>query len=106
MTPEGAFKAKLVQELKEMFPGCIILRNDPQQIQGIPDLVILYGDKWAALETKAYTRAAKRPNQPHRVTQMNEMSYAAFVSPENKKEVLDALQCALQPSRKARIPKP
>ena len=39
---ENKFKTKLVKELESMFPGCIITHLDPNEIQGIPDLLILY----------------------------------------------------------------
>lgn len=32
-------------------------------IQGIPDLLILYGKHWATLENKRSANAKKRPNQ-------------------------------------------
>lgn len=100
---ENRFKTKLVEELELLFPGCIIIHMDPNEIQGIPDLLILYGDKWAALEGKKDGRASHRPNQEYYVDKMNRMSFAAFIYPENKEEVLDELQQALRPRRASRI---
>jgi hypothetical protein len=88
---ENKFKTNLVKELKQLFPGCIITHLDPNEIQGIPDLLILYRDKWAALEGKISEDAPVRPNQPYYVDLMNRMSFAAFIYPENKDEVVDEL---------------
>ena len=89
---ENRFKTKvLIPELKRMFPGCFVLHLDPNEIQGIPDLLILYNRKWAALEAKDYADARHRPNQDYYVDVMNIMSFAAFIYPENKDEVLDDL---------------
>ena len=100
---ENKFQAGLVKELKERFPGCIVMKNDPNYIQGIPDLTILYNKRWALLETKQSDKASHRPNQDYYVRKCNKMSFARFISPENKEEVLDELQQALQPHRKARL---
>ena len=88
---ENAFKTGLVKELKSRFPGCIVLHADPNEIQGIPDLVVLYEDTWAALEGKKSATASHRPNQDYYVRQMDEMSFASFIYPENKEEVLNEL---------------
>lgn len=88
---ENRFKTKLVAEIKDLFPGCIVLHPDPNEIQGIPDLLILYKNKWAALEGKKSEKASHRPNQGYYVQLMNSMSFAAFIYPENKDEVLDDL---------------
>lgn len=88
---ESTFKTNLNRELKELFPGCIIAHLDPNEIQGIPDLLILYKDKWAVLEGKKNARAAHQPNQDYYVDKMDRMSFAAFIYPENKDEVLYAL---------------
>ena len=88
---ENRFKTKLVAELKELFPGCIITHLDPNEIQGIPDLLILYRNRWAALEGKKSASASHRPNQAYYVNLMNDMSFAAFIYPENKDEVLSDL---------------
>ena len=100
---ESKFQAGLVKELKERFPGCIVMKNDANYIQGIPDLTILYNKRWAMLETKQSGKASHRPNQDYYIRQCDEMSFARFISPENKEEVLDELQQALQPHRKARL---
>lgn len=89
---ESNFQNKLIRELKKMFEGCIVMKNDSGYIQGIPDLVILYRDKWAALECKKNASAKKQPNQEYYVGRMNEMSFSRFIYPENKEEVLHELQ--------------
>lgn len=89
---ENKFQAALIKELESRFPGCMVLKNDPNYIQGIPDLLILYKDKWASLEGKKDANAKKRPNQEYYVNKMNEMSFSRFIYPENKEEVLDELQ--------------
>ena len=86
---ESGFQDKLVAELKKLFPGCMTFKMD--QIQGIPDLLILYGNKWASLECKKSAKAAKQPNQEYYVGLMNEMSFSRFICPENKEEVLSEL---------------
>lgn len=88
---ESRFKTNLNRELKAMFPGCIITHLDPNEIQGIPDLLILYKNKWAVLEGKKSANATHQPNQDYYVDLMDRMSFAAFIYPENKDEVLDAL---------------
>lgn len=90
-TGKDGFQAKLKKELKNMFPGCIITKLDSGDIQGIPDLLILYKDKWATLENKRSAKASKRPNQEYYVNVMDEMSFSRFIYPENKDEVLDEL---------------
>ena len=89
---ERIFQSELIKELKALFPGCIILKNDPTYIQGIPDLLILFEDKWAALEVKKSITASHRPNQEFYVNKMGRMSYANFIYPENKEVVLNELQ--------------
>ena len=89
---ENKFQSKLIKELKKIFPGCIVMKNDSSYIQGIPDLLVLYKNKWASLEVKKSANASKRPNQQYYVDLMDKMSFARFISPENKKEVLDELR--------------
>lgn len=89
---ENKFKTGLVKDLKKRFPGCMVVHLDPNEIQGIPDLLVLYRDRWAALEGKKTGKASHRPNQDYYVAKMNEMSYASFIYPENKEEILDELE--------------
>ena len=89
---ERDFQGQLIKDIKQMFPGCIVMKNDSSYIQGIPDLLILYKDKWASLECKNKANAKKRPNQEYYVDKMNEMSFSRFICPENKEEVLNELQ--------------
>lgn len=89
---ENAFQKDLIKELKLIFPGCIVLKNDPNYLQGVPDLLILYQDLWATLEVKKSASERPRPNQVYYVDQMDSMSFSAFIFPENKDEVLNDLQ--------------
>lgn len=89
---ENEFQANLIRELKKLFSGCLVMKLDSSYIQGIPDLLILYKNKWAVLECKKSAKAKKRPNQQHYVDMLNQMSFARFVYPENKEEVLRDLQ--------------
>ena len=88
---ERDFQRKLIQNIKDRFSGCMVLKNDPDYIQGIPDLTVFYKDKWATLEVKKSARASHRPNQEHYVEKMNNMSFSAFIFPENKEDVLNEL---------------
>ena len=92
MKKESKFQKDLKKELKEMFPGCIITKLDPNDIQGIPDLLILYKNKWATLENKRSKNAKHQPNQDYYVNTMNDMSFSRFIYPENKNIVLAELR--------------
>lgn len=89
---ESKFQANLIKEIKDKFPGCVVMKNDSSYIQGIPDLLVLHKDKWAALEVKKSATASHQPNQDYYVDKMAAMSYATFIYPENKKEVLTELE--------------
>ena len=93
---ENEFQANLIKELKERFPEALILKNDPNYKQGIPDLSVFYGNKWAMLECKQSASAGHQPNQDFYISKANEMSFARFIYPENKEEVLDELQRTFQ----------
>lgn len=94
---ESGFQDKLRDELKELFPGCMIFKME--QIQGIPDLLILYEDRWASLECKRGTQSKKQPNQDYYVDLMNKMSFSRFINKDNKEEVLRELQSTFQLKR-------
>lgn len=89
---ESKFQSDLKKELKKIFPGCIVTKLDSGDIQGIPDLLILYKDKWATLENKRDSKAKHRPNQDYYVSKMNDMSFSRFIYPENKDTVISELK--------------
>lgn len=103
MAKESAFQKGLIDDLKKRFPGCMVLKNDPNYIQGIPDLLVLYEGRWAALECKKAKQASHQPNQDYYVERMNEMSFSRFIYPENKENILDELQQSFQSCRPARF---
>lgn len=96
---ESEYQAKLIKTLRGLFPGCFILKNDPTYLQGVPDLIILFKDKWAALEVKSSARSKEQPNQRYYVDILDRMSFSAFIYPENEADILSDLQRTFQPSR-------
>ena len=93
MKTENQFQAKLIKRLKEMFPGCIVMKNDSGYIQGIPDLTILWNDKWAFLECKRSAKERERPepNQEYYIIKAGQMSFGRFIFPENEEVILHEL---------------
>lgn len=94
---EANFQRDLKKDLKKLFPGCIVAKLDPNDIQGIPDLLVLYENKWATLECKKSKKAKHRPNQDYYVELMDSMSFSRFIYPENKEEVLNDLYKVFKP---------
>ena len=94
---ERDFQRNLIEELKELYPEALIFKNESKQ--GLPDLTILYQNKWALLECKESRTAKHQPNQDYYVERANSMSFSRFVYPENKQEVLDELQQAFRTER-------
>ena len=89
---ENKFQANLIKKIKKLYPDCFVMKNDSSYMQGVPDLLILYKDKWATLECKKSANARHQPNQDYYVDKMNEMSFSRFIYPENEQEVLDELK--------------
>ena len=100
---ERNYQVGLIKRLTKLFPDCLILKNDSGYRQGIPDLVILFRDRWAMLEVKAERDSDMQPNQEYYVELLDNMSFAAFIYPENEEEVLRDLQRAFQTRRHARV---
>ena len=92
---ESQFQRELIEEIEDRLPGCIVMKNDPTYIQGIPDLIILYKTRWAALEVKRCAQSHHQPNQDYYISIMDEMSFASFICPENKEEIIDAMEQSL-----------
>ena len=88
---ERDFQAQVIRELKELFPGSIVQKID-SYIQGFPDILILYGDRWAALECNRSQRERRQPNQEYYVDLLNQMSFSRFIYPENKEFIFHELQ--------------
>lgn len=88
---EPEYQAKLKKKIKELLPGCIVQKEDSREIQGIPDLLILYNNKWASLEVKIDEDAEHQPNQDYYVDKMDGMSFSRFIFPENEERVLNEL---------------
>lgn len=95
---ESKFQRGVISELKEMFPGAFIFKNESKQ--GLPDLTILWNEHWALLECKNSKDASHRPNQDFYVKHADAMSFGRFIYPENKQEVLNELQQAFRTGRK------
>ena len=88
---ESKFQAKLIKDIKERLPDCIMLKSDPTYLQGIPDLTVFNNDKWATLEVKKSANATHQPNQDYYVEMMDRMSFSRFVYPENRDAVFSDL---------------
>lgn len=101
---EAAFQSRLIRKLKRIFPGCVVLKNDANYLQGILDLTILWGPFWGMLEVKAEHDSRRRPNQDYYVELLDDMSFAAYIYPDNEEEVLVALQEAFTSRRATCLP--
>ncbi len=87
---ESGFQDDLRKTLFSIFPGCFIFKVSCKQ--GMPDLLVLWKNKWALLECKKSKNAAHQPNQDYYVNLFNEMSFSSFIYPENKNDVLDKMK--------------
>lgn len=93
---ESGFQHDLIRDIKQRLPEAIVLKNDAGYIQGIPDLLVLYKNRWAAIECKSRKGASLQPNQEYYLARMKQMSWASLIFPENRKEQLDELEQALR----------
>lgn len=100
---ERHYQAKLIKRIRVLLEGCFILKNDASYLQGVPDLLILYRNRWAMLEVKASADEPFQPNQEYYLSMLDEMSFAAVIYPEIEEDVLHDLQSALSPRRAARV---
>lgn len=95
MKNENEYQGDLIKKIELLIPGCTVLKNDPNYLQGIPDLLILYRDKWAILEVKRSAKDKHRPNQDYYIEHFGKWVYSAFIFPENEELILNELQRAL-----------
>lgn len=99
---ESKFQSDLIKEIKTRFPDSIVLKNDAGYCQGVPDLIILNNKNWATLECKKDSKSSHRPNQDYYVDKMNKMSFSAFICPENREDVLNAMERSFKFRRMSR----
>lgn len=100
---ESKYQTSLIKTIEERIPGSVVLKNDPRQIQGIPDLIILYKNMWGMLELKQSDSSEIGPNQQYYIDTLGAMSFASFIFPENEEDVLSALQQAFGLTRETCI---
>lgn len=103
---ERKFQSRLIKKIEKENPGSVVLKTDPNYKQGFPDLLILHGKRWAALEVKRDGKAPHRPNQDYWVRRLNDMSFARFIYPENEREIRNEIHKAFGAGRNPRVPKP
>lgn len=105
MQLERDYQPKVLAKIQKMFPGCLIQKLDEGYQQGIPDWLVLYNDRWAVLEIKKSLKDRRnpRPNQEYFVDRLNEMSFSAFIYPENEEEVLRGLQRQFEAGGNSRV---
>lgn len=96
---EASYQKHIIERLKQEYPGCLVIKNDANYIQGIPDLLCLIGDKWLMLEVKISRLANHQPNQDYYVDKLNDMSFAAFIYPENEEDIFNGIQQTLRLNR-------
>lgn len=89
---ECDFQSSVINEIYDRIPGVSVTKQDANYMQGIPDLLIIKDSKWAMLECKKSSKASHQPNQDFYVDKFNKMSFASFIYPENRKEVVNGLQ--------------
>ena len=92
MKKENAFQAELIRDILNIFPEADIIKNDANYRQGFPDLTIFYKNNFVILEVKRSEKASHQPNQDYYIKKYNRYNSGYFVYPENKEEILCALE--------------
>lgn len=89
---ERDYQPRLIKRIRQRLPEAMVQKLDTGYQQGMPDLLVLWHDMWAILEVKKARTSTHEPNQDYFVDRLNEMSFSAFIYPENEEAVLDALE--------------
>lgn len=88
---ESEFQSDLIKQIKKDLPGSLVLKNDSGYLQGIPDLVVMHGNKYALLEVKKSPDEPHQPNQDYYIDKAKQESFGKFIFPENKEEILSEM---------------
>lgn len=96
---ENDFQAKLIKEIKARFPGALVLKNDPNYLQGFPDLTVLWSGGWALLECKRNADAPHQANQDFYIKVADGLSFGRFIHPENMEAILNEMERAFKVRR-------
>lgn len=88
---ESDFQSDLIKQIKKELPGSLVLKNDSGYLQGIPDLVVMHGEKYALLEVKKSKDEPHQPNQDYYIDKAQKESFGEFIFPENKQQVLSEM---------------
>lgn len=88
---ESVYQANLIKRIEHLLPDCFVFKMDPDQYQGVPDLLILFEGNWAALEVKVASSSEVQPNQEWYIEKFSDMSFASFIYPSNEDEVLEEM---------------
>lgn len=76
---ESKYQSDLIDRIKARFPGCYVTTDLSQQ--GLPDILILFGNQWAMLEVKRSANEITQANQEYWVDHFNGWSFCAFIYP-------------------------
>jgi hypothetical protein len=101
MPRESQYQRGLIERIKARFPGCYVTTDLKQQ--GLPDLLILFGDRWAMLECKRSATEAHQANQDYYCRLFDGWSFCAIIYPENEEQILNDLQLTFGSVREARV---
>ncbi len=98
---EREYQMELIPRIYDRLPGeplrdTIVIINDPNYIQGIPDLSVFHRNNWAMLEVKMSEKSPTQPNQAWYVSHWGQYIFTAFIYPENEAEVLYAMEQAFR----------
>ena len=90
---EGNVQDAVKKRILKEFPGAHVCKTDPNLWgwQGVPDLLIIYKDKWAFLEMKRHKDAARQANQDYWVRTLDKQGCAAFCYPEVREQAFKKL---------------
>lgn len=90
-TTEIPFERKFCKKLRDLHPDVYVMKNDASLVQGFPDRVIYFHDKYAILEFKRSANASRRPNQDWYINNFAQYTYSSYVYPENAEQVFNDL---------------